>query len=416
MSKKLSVILLMSFYSFQSFSQQNPDNASDTLRKYAINIFMEEVPDYFKEEVPFVNYVRNKNVADLVIIQTQQMTGSGGAEFTFFIEGQFKYEGVRDTVKFSQYPDDTEDLIRSRAVRTFKLGLVKYILDTPLMDYLDITFSQPISSNVSSDSWNNWVFRASVQGSIDRNKTTKSDIIGTSIMAGRVTDEWRINSGIYFNNSHTLYNYGDIEVSNTNRSSLVWGDVVKSLNDHWSLGVSADVVNSTFSNYNLQLMLYPSIEYNFFPYSESTRRMFRLNYHVQFGYHDYVDTTAFFKTEEILWSQRATASFTTIQSWGNINIAAHWRNYLHDFSLNNLSLYTSLDWRIAKGLNIKLSAGYKFIHDQVSLRKGDASVEDVLLQRHELSTNYSFETSFGLTYTFGSIYNNVVNPRIEELF
>ena len=40
-----------------------------------------------------------------------------------------------------------------------------------------------------------------------------------------------------------------------------------------------------------------------------------------------------------------------------------------------------------------------------------ASLEDVLLRRKMQKTDYSYYTSFGFTYTFGSIYNNVVNPR-----
>ncbi len=134
--KKFPLILLISLYSLSSYSQQDADNAVDTLRKYAINIFMDEVPDFFKEEVPFVNYVRDKNVADLVLIQTMQETGFGGAELTFFIEGQFKFAGVKDTIKFTFYPDETEDLMRSRAVKALKVGLVKYMIDTPLMEYL----------------------------------------------------------------------------------------------------------------------------------------------------------------------------------------------------------------------------------------------------------------------------------------
>jgi len=35
----------------------------------------------------------------------------------------------------------------------------------------------------------------------------------------------------------------------------------------------------------------------------------------------------------------------------------------------------------------------------------------VLLRLRELETQFEYFTSFGLTYTFGSIYNNVVNPR-----
>jgi hypothetical protein len=40
-----------------------------------------------------------------------------------------------------------------------------------------------------------------------------------------------------------------------------------------------------------------------------------------------------------------------------------------------------------------------------------ASTQEVLLRRKELATQYRYFTFFGFTYTFGSIYNNVVNPR-----
>jgi hypothetical protein len=43
--------------------------------------------------------------------------------------------------------------------------------------------------------------------------------------------------------------------------------------------------------------------------------------------------------------------------------------------------------------------------------KGEASEADILLQLQELETSYHLEGELGLTYTFGSIYNNIVNPR-----
>jgi hypothetical protein len=38
-------------------------------------------------------------------------------------------------------------------------------------------------------------------------------------------------------------------------------------------------------------------------------------------------------------------------------------------------------------------------------------MQDILLQRKQMATQYEYFTGFGFTYTFGSIYNNVVNPR-----
>jgi len=414
--KKLSIILILSFCSYTLFSQEKPVNSADTLRKDAINVYMDDVPSYMKKEIPFINYVRDKNVADLIIITTIQETGSGGSEITCFIEGQNKYTGVMDTVKFAIFPDDTEEQIRSKVVRTLKMGLMKYIIETPLAEFINITFSERISEEVSSDKWNNWVFETDLHGSMNGQETSNSHNIGTSFNAGRITSEWKLDFGLNYSYSQTKIESGDIQAINTRRSSRVWGDAVKSINEHWSVGLSSDVFNSIYSNYDLEFSLEPAIEYDIFPYSESTRRIFRIFYVVRFGYNNYSDTTQFFKTEETLLSHRIQTSFTTIQKWGRINFSTRWSNYLHDFSLNRFSINGYIRLKIAKGLSVQLSGSYSFIHDQVSLRKGEASVEDVLLHRHEVLTTYSYYTSFSVSYTFGSIYNNVVNPRLDSIF
>ncbi|MDA0334911.1 MAG: hypothetical protein O2782_07090 [bacterium] len=52
------------------------------------------------------------------------------------------------------------------------------------------------------------------------------------------------------------------------------------------------------------------------------------------------------------------------------------------------------------------------INDQLSLAVGGATLEEVLLRRRELATDYKVWSRAGLSYTFGSIYNNVVNTRL----
>lgn len=398
------------------FAQETDSSTANNLRQHAINIFLDEVPDFIKKEIPFVNYVRDKNDAELVIIQTWQETGSGGDEITLFVEGQKRYDGIRDTIRINFYPGETEEQNRERSIRLIKIGLMKYVMDTPLVNYIDIQFTEPIEEEVSTDKWNNWVIQTRIRGFMSGQSTSNTMDVGTSLDVGRVTSEWRLNFGTFYNHSKTTYDYEGVNISNINRSNRIWSDAVKSLGDHWSVGLSADAFSSIYSNYDLQLSVQPAIEYDIFPYSESTRRIFRIYYYLRYAYHDYTDTTQFFKTEENLFSHSINTAFTTIQNWGNINLYAGWSNYLHDFSLNRLTLDTRIDLKLARGLNLNVGAGYSFIHDQVSLRKGSASVEDVLLQRHELTTSFSYFTHFGFTYTFGSIYNNVVNPRLESLF
>jgi hypothetical protein len=40
--------------------------------------------------------------------------------------------------------------------------------------------------------------------------------------------------------------------------------------------------------------------------------------------------------------------------------------------------------------------------------------EDILLQIRQLETQYDYYTSVGISYKFGSIYSNIVNPRFGD--
>ncbi|RLD52027.1 MAG: hypothetical protein DRI97_14975 [Bacteroidetes bacterium] len=62
-------------------------------------------------------------------------------------------------------------------------------------------------------------------------------------------------------------------------------------------------------------------------------------------------------------------------------------------------------------MSLRVRGGVARINDQLSLVRGSASEAEILLQLQELQTSYHLEGGLGLTYTFGSIYNNIVNPR-----
>jgi hypothetical protein len=155
----------------------------------------------------------------------------------------------------------------------------------------------------------------------------------------------------------------------------------------------------------------PGIEYDVFPYSESTRRQLRILYTAGYTFVSYNDSTIYDKMKEHLWSHNITASYEVVQKWGNIDVSVGYSNYFHDWKKNNLYIQGFIDLRIAKGLSINLGGSASLIHDQLGLVKKDVPVDQILLRRQQLATQYSYFTSFGLTYTFGSIYNNVVNPR-----
>ena len=85
--KSLLILLFIIAICFPSFSQ-TAQTKSDTLRKDALNVFM-DASDYIRKEIPYVNYVRDIKDAGVYIISTSQETGSGGREYSYFFVGRF---------------------------------------------------------------------------------------------------------------------------------------------------------------------------------------------------------------------------------------------------------------------------------------------------------------------------------------
>jgi len=74
-------------------------------------------------------------------------------------------------------------------------------------------------------------------------------------------------------------------------------------------------------------------------------------------------------------------------------------------------MYAELSLHLFKGFSLELRGNYSMIHNQLSLQKSAVSQEEVILQQRQLETQYSYWGTVGINFTFGSIYNNIVNPR-----
>jgi len=153
------------------------------------------------------------------------------------------------------------------------------------------------------------------------------------------------------------------------------------------------------------------LEYNLFPYSQSTRRQFRFLYKAGSKHRRYEETTIHGKDTETLFEESLTLSLESKQPWGTVETALEGSHYFHDFAKNRLELFGQLSLQLFKGVSLELYGSFSLIHDQLSLPQGGATPEEILLRRKQLATQYNYFGSLGLSYTFGSIYNNVVNPR-----
>jgi hypothetical protein len=195
------------------------------------------------------------------------------------------------------------------------------------------------------------------------------------------------------------------------RSHGHYGYAIPSLTDHWSLAFSWDIYSSSYSNKRLAFALGTGIEYNIFPYQESTRRQLRLEYQLHYTYVDYEEKTIFYKYSEHTFREILSATLEIVQPWGKSNVTVSAANYLHDFDLYRLWISGSISLNILEGLSLDLSGNASRVKDQLSLRLSEYAQEDILLRSKEIATSYRYWLSFGFTYSFGSIYTPIVNPR-----
>jgi hypothetical protein len=73
-----------------------------------------------------------------------------------------------------------------------------------------------------------------------------------------------------------------------------------------------------------------------------------------------------------------------------------------------------IDVRLFKGFSVNVGGSASRVHDQLYLKAGEATDEEILLRRRQLATAYRYRLQAGISYTFGSIFNNIVNPRFRE--
>jgi hypothetical protein len=410
--------------------QGAPDTAR-TARDSALRVFFDCQGfasgcdfDFMRTEITFVDYVRNREDAQVHVLVTTQGTGSGGTEYTLTLIGRGRFAGRVDTLRYLAGKTDTPDEQRRGVAHLLKLSLAAYAATTPLARDLAVIYSPPHRGGAAEqtrDPWDYWVFSTNVNGFFNGQKSTNSQSIFGSLSANRVTEAWKVLVGVnesYDRNSFDLPVYDSLgaQIGTTTEVSIArryGGDalVVKSLGGHWSAGLQASANHSTFNNTDLAIGGGPAIEYDIYPYSESTRRILRINYQIAATHFRYLDTTIFDRTRETLLNEALSLSFNTNQPWGSASLSVTGSNFLYDFKKNRLELFGSMSLRVVRGLSFNFFSSVSLVHDQLFLPKQGASDTEILLQRRALETSYQYFGSIGLSYSFGSKLNNVVNPR-----
>ena len=402
-----------------------PGSAQDLGIGQEVRVFLDcQAPgcdfDLTRREITWVSWVRDREDADVHLLVRFTPSGSGFFYETDFI-GREEFVGTDHTLEFFSSQTDTQDERRRGLIERFKLGLVRYVGNTPAAEFLRITYDLPdaqggpsgqTQATPENDPWNLWVFGVNVGGSLRGQSRTSSESINGSLSAARTSEEWKFRWGARTRYSQDEFEFDDgSTLSSDQRSSGTDVLLVKSLGAHWGVGGRTSLTSSTFSNQSMRFNVQPALEYNIFPYSESSQRQLTFQYGVGVSVVRYEEETVFEVTEENIYEQSLTASLSLRQPWGSVSTSLRASHFLDDASKNQVSLFGNASFRIVRGLSINLFGNISRVRDRVFLARRGATDDEVLLRRRALETNFDYSTNISIRYTFGSIFNAIVNPR-----
>ncbi len=385
--------------------------------------------DYIRRSIPFVSWVRDRTDAHVHVLITDQGTGSGGRHFSFEYIGRGPFEGSEFTLTANTEPTDVQEEIRETVTRTLRLGLVRFAAASDAAAGLTVSWTPPAGVETGAlreqeeDPWNAWVFSLSANGNVSGESQRSNSGAGGRFTADHTTEAWKLSFLVNGSWNKTVLTYYEtvsatqvdttevVDERYTYRTSAL---IVRARTPHWSVGALTSASAASRYNQDFTFSVGPAVEYSVYPYAESDRRQLRFVYSPGVRYVDYEEVTLFGKSRETLTGHRATIAYDATQPWGSAHLSLDGSQYFHDLSKFSVSLGGYSNFRILRGLNLSVGGSVEWIRDQLYLPRAGDSIEDVLLQRRQLATDYQFGVHVGLSYRFGSTLNNIVNPRLDN--
>lgn len=419
----LRVMALLLFSAAPGSSQV--DQPRQTTGSDALRVFLDCASGcdetHFRREITFVNWVREPQDGQVHVIVTSETAGGGGRRYVMDFMGREDLEGFTDQYTHTSSVTDVSEEVRDALTRMLRLGLVRYAALAGFGDEIEVREAAPEQATTETpravpleDPWDFWVFGVSLSGYGFHEDQSSTSSFGLGLSADRTTEAWKLEvegSGSF---SRSEFQLTDSTVYEDERNTWsVSASAVRSLGSHWGLGAEMEGSNSVSLNRHLLVGVGTGLEWDYFPYAESTRRSLLAKYVVNLEHVEYDETTIFGKDIELLVRQEAGVTYAAREPWGNANLGVSANHFLSQPDLYSVDFGGSVNYRIVRGLSLRLGINHSIINDQIYLSGRGLSDEERLLRRRALETDSRTNYSLALTYRFGSIFNNAVNTRFR---
>ena len=385
---------------------------------------------YYRTEIDWVDWVNDREVADVHLIMTSLTTGAGGREYQMDFIGRRELDEYRDNMRYQALSTDTDVERLDGVTHAMAIGLARFATVAGFRGLASVAgidpeessaFERVVPGQEVDDPWNLWIFRVNANYDVNGESRRKSEKMSGWMSAGRVSPTWKLNMSANLNRQEQEI---ELEESTFSDTRTDWGLrpwLVYTVADRWSVGAQGEVARQPRYNQEFRWEVTPAIEYSFFPYEEATRKALTFSYRIGPAYRQYLEETLYGESRETRWEQAAEIDLSARQPWGETGVSISASNFLflpdelaYEDGLYSLDLRGDIDVRIVRGFSVRINGNIGWVQDQIYLSAEGASDEEALLQLQQLDTDFQYGVSVGFSFQFGSIFNNVVNNRFRN--
>lgn len=418
----IHILIILLLFDLTLVAQEN--EKSDSING-SIKIFFEcnECDkNYMAENLDIGQMTTEDNSSDVHVILNESSQGGGALVSSYIIIGHNRFKAIRDTIEFNISSELSPDEKRELEVDKLRLGLVPFVMKTPDASRLFLFLSEKeISQSISRDPWRNWVFYLSGMGSVYSQQNHYVRNLTMSLNINKITDKIKIESYTYYNYNESKYTLFDIDSNKFEfdtylRNYSSHNLIVKSIKDHWGIGVMFHFMNDRPNNLDFQTRLGPAIEYNIFSYKDALHKQLRFLYSILYEKTNYVEYSIYDRLNHSGIRQNLSIMARFNQAWGFLDASVTGSNYMDDISLYSVGGNIMTNIRIPKvnGLSFNISCGLNMFRDRIHEAKGFASQEDIYSRRRAISSDYQFSISAGISIRIGSKQFTRANPRFSH--
>lgn len=304
-------------------------------------------------------------------------------------------------------PDATTTTLENR----IRLVLASYLAHTPWQGTSDLRYTPPKAKETASDPWKGWVMSARVQAFGNGESSRRSLFFSGRVGADKVTAKHKTSAGFSFNRNERRFDLSTGRTTSTTSSNSVSLSQIFGVSDHWSIGAFGSTSTNSFSNISRSTSVEGGVEYDLFPYSESTKRRLTAAYRAGVRAARYEEETIFLATRETIGTHGLTISWEQKKErWTGDLRARATRSVVKDRK-TSLNAQGSIELNLVAGLSVNFFGSYTKTGSQETLPRRGASREEVLLRQREIASAARHFFQVSLAYRFGSKKSNVINPR-----